>query len=54
MIEPIPEIEHKYTVGKWCGLPNYECKFCAYATLDKKRMINHVVKNKCRNEGTVI
>lgn len=33
-----------YTVGKWGGQPNYECRRCAYSSLTLERVLEHVVK----------
>lgn len=30
-----------YTVSSWRGYPNYECKHCAFATLDQREMTKH-------------
>ena len=31
-----------YSVSDWRGFPNYECKHCAFATLDKSGMTQHI------------
>ena len=38
-----PEPEH-YTVGQWAGLPNYECRHCAYSTLVLAEIEQHQVE----------
>ena len=30
-----------YTTSTWKGLPNYECCFCAYATVDHRAALEH-------------
>ena len=30
-----------YTVGTWHGRENFECKHCAFATLDRRDMTKH-------------
>lgn len=30
-----------YRVGRWNGLPNYECAHCAFATLELSRIEAH-------------
>lgn len=30
-----------YRVGQWSGLPNYECLFCPFATLNEQEAIEH-------------
>lgn len=31
-----------YSVGKWRGLDNFECKHCPFATLEKRDMTKHL------------
>lgn len=39
---PADQFEGKlYTTSKWKGLPNYECLFCAYATVDHQAALEH-------------
>ncbi len=30
-----------YTTSKWKGLPNYECMFCGFATVDHDTALEH-------------
>ena len=41
--EPVPEVDEAlYTVGKWKGRDNYECKQCPYSSLDKGKVAEHI------------
>lgn len=33
-----------YTTGDWKGLPNYECMFCAFATVDHQTALEHAAE----------
>lgn len=44
------ESAEPYTVGTWAGRPNYECRFCRYATLDLEAIHRHVAG--CRRRPT--
>lgn len=38
------EREPEYEVGKWSGQAHYRCMRCAFDTLDKERMLEHLVE----------
>lgn len=41
-IEEKKKTENKfYTVGVWRGRDNFECRHCAFATLDRREMTKH-------------
>jgi len=47
--EPVvdPYLGVAYTVSSWKGLPNYECRFCAMATISRDDAIEHFTKEHC-------
>lgn len=41
VVESDPYEGKLYEISSWKGLPNYECKFCAYATVDYEAALEH-------------
>ena len=48
-IEPVV----KYTIGKWKGLPHYQCLLCSFDTLSKADMQEHIARHTARHSGKV-
>lgn len=44
--EPTP-----YTVESWAGKPKYQCSRCAFNTLDREGMVEHVITNHVIKEA---
>ena len=38
------EEDKPYTVGKWKGFDNYECKLCPFSTLHENVMKEHIFR----------
>lgn len=40
--EKVKPEEAAFRISSWAGMPNYECKICPFATLDKAQMQEHL------------
>jgi hypothetical protein len=43
-----------YTTSKWKGLPNYECMFCGFATVDHESALEHAAEAHAPPEAEII
>ena len=39
--QAVPPPSDLWEISSWKGLPNYECRFCAYATIDFDDAVDH-------------
>ncbi len=55
-VEPQPEFppDLPYRVTKWNNLDNYECKLCAFKTLDLLTMHQHQVTHNMRRAMGIV